>query len=322
MKFVQALTAALPGWSETDGVSYGTTDGYTFCVARHEGLGAYVTAFLVGTAAISMDTVMDFVRANKEEYRLYGKPKISEKTITIELNKTFGIAKAEEVISFLPVFASFLKENELKPGCVGCDKEGLHDFYSVEDALVCLCDDCAAAMSEEKDEEIQLSSQGSRVSGVIGAFLGGLVGTIPWIILSLLGYVASLGGLAISYAAFYGYKLLKGRLDSRAFIIAINILVVVIMTFVATILSECAVYLADVGAAGYDGGSLMELLRLAFRMPFDPELAAVTEIWRVLGTSYLFSGLGTLACLLDLGKRLKNVQTRVEKADTGGSGPA
>ena len=320
MKFAQALTSAMPGWYESDGVIYGTKDGYAFCVARHEGLGVYVTALLAGTEAVSIDTVTDFVRANKEEYRLYGKPKMSDISITIELNKSFGVAKVEEVINFLPVFASFLKESGLKPGCVGCRKEGLYDFYSVEDTFVCLCDDCAAAMSEEKDEEIQLSSQGSRVSGVIGAFLGGLVGTIPWIILSLLGYVASLGGLAISFAAFYGYKLLKGRLDSRAFIIVINILVVVVMTFVATILSECAVYLADVGTAGYDG-SLMELLRFAFTMPFDPELAAITEIWRVLGTSYLFSGLGTLACLLDLGKRMKNSQTRVEKADSGRPGP-
>lgn len=321
MKFSQALTAGMPGWNESDGVIYGPKDGFAFCVVRHQGLGAFVTALLAGTEAVSMDTVVDFVRANKETYRLYGKPKMSEISITIELNKTFGVAKAEDVINFLPLFASFLKENGLKPGCVGCNKEGLFDFYSVEDTFLCLCDDCAAAMSEEKDEEIQLSSQGSRVSGVIGAFLGGLVGTIPWIILGLLGYVASLGGLAISFASFYGYKLLKGRLDSRAFIIVINILVVAIMTFVATILSECAVYLADVGATGYDG-SLMELLRFAFRMPFDPELAAITEIWRVMGTSYFFSALGTLVFLLDLGKSLKNSQARVEKVNTDGSDPA
>lgn len=314
MGFSEAL-AQMPGWGVSDGVAYGTCDGYAFSVVRHEGLGAYVTAWLAGTGAVSMDAVKDFVKANKDAYRLFGKPRMTENCIVIELNKAFGVAKPEEVIAFLPVFAAFLKQNGLKPGCLNCGKEGLYGFYTVEGACVCLCGACAAEAAEQKDEQIQAGGEGSRVTGVIGAFLGGLAGTVPWIILSLLGYVASLGGVAISFASYYGYKLLKGRLDSRAFIIAVNILVVVVMTFVATMLSECAVYLRDAGAAGY-GGNLMELIRFAFTIPFDPELAEASEIWRVLGTSYLFSGIGAAAFIHSLGKKLKNAQARVQKAET------
>lgn len=46
--------------------------------------------------------------------------------------------------------------------------------------------------------------------GVAGAFLGALVGVIPWVLSGFLGFQLWLFGILVSVAAFYGYRQLRG----------------------------------------------------------------------------------------------------------------
>ena len=72
----------------------------------------------------------------------------------------------------------------------------------------------------------------NKVLGTIGAIIGACLGIIVWCLIGKLGYIAWIGGLAISGLSFGGYYLL-GKDFSKAGIIIVVVLIIV-SVYVAT----------------------------------------------------------------------------------------
>ena len=54
------------------------------------------------------------------------------------------------------------------------------------------------------------------ITGIIGAIIGGLIASLPWIIFYVyLDMLWSLLAIPIALGAFYGYKLFKGKVDKK-----------------------------------------------------------------------------------------------------------
>ena len=71
--------------------------------------------------------------------------------------------------------------------------------------------------------------------GIIGAILGALVGSIPWIISYVyLEYIFSVLSLVIGFGSYYGYKLFKGKMTKKVPLIIsiISVLTIVVVTLV------------------------------------------------------------------------------------------
>ncbi len=80
-----------------------------------------------------------------------------------------------------------------------------------------------------------VKKEGSYLSGIIGAIIGGAIATIPWVLVYVYGnLMLSLLALLIGAGEFYGYKLFKGKLDKKLPIIII-VLALIIVT-IATLL--------------------------------------------------------------------------------------
>lgn len=80
-----------------------------------------------------------------------------------------------------------------------------------------------------------MNKEGSYVLGIIGAFVGGMVATVPWILMYVYGQmILSLLAIIIGLCSFYGYKLCKGKMSKKVPIIitVISLLSVSIATFV------------------------------------------------------------------------------------------
>lgn len=74
----------------------------------------------------------------------------------------------------------------------------------------------------------------SYITGTLGAILGGAIASIPWVLMYVYGnMILSLLAVIIGAGAFYGYKLCKGKMDTKLpmIIMIISILVVTIITF-------------------------------------------------------------------------------------------
>ena len=86
------------------------------------------------------------------------------------------------------------------------------------------CDHCGFPIkSGEKRENI--------IAGIVGAFLGALIGAACIILISMLGYIASVSGLILAVCSLKGYELLAGKLSGKG--IAISILFMLVTPYIA-----------------------------------------------------------------------------------------
>ncbi len=81
------------------------------------------------------------------------------------------------------------------------------------------------------EEKVEIKNE-SYLLGIIGAILGGLICSLPWIIVYVyLNFMWSFLAFIIGYGAFKGYELFKGKMDkSVPYIIGIVTIICVIVS--------------------------------------------------------------------------------------------
>ena len=135
--------------------------------------------------------------------------KQSSESIVVTLRKTRKLLQVENMNVVLQAVISAAKENNVVPNisCVNCGKQ-TEDIALFADVACPLCASCV-----QKIEENNRSYKGSPVAyvtGIIGALLGALIGSIPWIVIYHLGWILSILAALIAVCSFQGYKLFRG----------------------------------------------------------------------------------------------------------------
>ena len=60
---------------------------------------------------------------------------------------------------------------------------------------------------------INNAPQGSYITGIIGAVIGGAIASLPWVLVYVYGnMIVAILAVLIALGAFYGYKLVKGKM--------------------------------------------------------------------------------------------------------------
>lgn len=139
---------------------------------------------------------------------------------------------------------------------------------------------------EQKERETRRESL---VAGLVGAFLGSLLGMACIIVVSQLGYVASLCGVVMAVCTLKGYELLGGVLSRKG--AAAAGIITVVMTYVAYQI-DCAIQVAV--AAEVD-------VFLVFRnmgMLLEGGYLDTRAYWGGLALLYLFTLLGAAPLLI------------------------
>ncbi len=76
----------------------------------------------------------------------------------------------------------------------------------------------------------------SFLMGIIGAFLGAVIGSIPWLVVLNAGWLIGWLAFLTGYVSFYGYKLFKGPKNHKfavGVIWSLSLLVILAMNFVS-----------------------------------------------------------------------------------------
>lgn len=92
------------------------------------------------------------------------------------------------------------------------------------------CGSCGAAVTKENAPAAQMPAKEEKpenvLTGTIGALLGAILGGAVIILMSRLGYVAGLSGLAVAISTLTGYEILGHRKPAKGLIICLLIMAV------------------------------------------------------------------------------------------------
>ena len=146
--------------------------------------------------------------------------------------------------------------------------------------------------------------------GIIGGVIGGLIATIPWILLYVYGgFMFSLLAALVAFGANIGYRFLKGPIDKKLPII-ISVISVLSVVFV-TLLVIPILMLMDVGAAA-------SLENLQYLYTENPEFVA--EHFKNLAIAIVFTFIGIAGVIRNIKDEINGVRRVevIEKIDEDG----
>lgn len=138
-------------------------------------------------------------------------------------------------------------------------------------------------------EEQRKKRQENIVAGVVGAFLGTLLGVVCTVVIGQLGYVASVSGLIMAVGALKGYELLGGRLSKKGAVI--SSVLILVMTWLAHRLTWAIALTSAAGLGVFESfQTIPELL--------EAGLLEGPAYWGDLVMLYLFTLLGAVPTII------------------------
>lgn len=126
-------------------------------------------------------------------------------------------------------------------------------------------------------------------AGVVGAFLGSLIGVACTVIIGQMGYVASISGLVMAVCALKGYEMLGGTLSKKG--AAVSSVLILLMTFFAHRLTWAISIASEL-----DWGVLEAYRSISFLL--ERGMLESAAYWGDLAMLYLFTLLGAVPTIL------------------------
>lgn len=135
-------------------------------------------------------------------------------------NLGFTLETLEKVLSFC-------SSNGMVPCCQNCGEQTQTSVMSVDGEPFILCNTCCLDV-QNGVEEVKAEIKDKKVNyfgGIVGAFLGSLVGVVLWVIIYHMGYIAAVSGLAFAICTIKGFEMFGGKLNVPGVIISLVIAV-------------------------------------------------------------------------------------------------
>jgi hypothetical protein len=275
------------GFTVRGAQAWGTVDGYWFQVA----LPAY------GANALKIRTAVRYPDETAASAVGAALTKMSRDNPSLNCTRNGGVAeldvkkgmggfKTQEVEGFMRMAAAAFREAGAEPACLNCGDSAPDSFVMVNGTAMKLCSKCRAEIEGTivQGAEAHAAAQNNYLRGALGAVLGALVGSIAWIVIGLLGYIAAIGGVAISFCAIKGYQLMKGKVTKLA--VLIICLVSIVVMIAAVFITLDIVVLKDNPQAGF--GNVMQAI---FQMLFvDADVTSEVVKDCLLGLLFLAIG--------------------------------
>lgn len=154
-----------------------------------------------------------------------------------------------------------------------------------------------------EEENVIKKAQGSYLTGIIGAIIGGAIATIPWVLMYVYGgMMLSILAALIAAGEFYGYKLLKGKM-SKGLPAILMVLALVIVT-VATLVVIPGLLIQKEGLSV----SIANIEKLYSNEEFATAIMkdfVISVIFTILGASIITTNIKKQLANAEKGKEIK-----------------
>lgn len=297
------------------GYAWGQIDRYIFVL--DEGVGYIGVTINISVASDDdrRDSISGFISNNYNKYNVKSCI-LNHSSIVVQIKDIVNAKKY--VISFIDDILQKLKDLDV-PGadvCVVCREDNgdmLHNV-KIDTGIAKMhqkCFDEVKKITDDKQKEFHQEEKNHFI-GTIGALIGGIIGTIPWVIVYMLGFFVGWLGFIIGIAANKGYELFRGK-NSRAkpFII---IIIVIICVLLAQVTCEIITLNDYLKSEGINDVGVFDMLRGLGEIFANEAGYRESVILNVL-LGLLFAGLGTFSMIKKMLKQRKGNVSKIEMLD-------
>lgn len=255
-------------YDNVNNVLYGQKDGYDIIIyAADAGHPYLLSIHTAAKNAYGANLTKEQLKEPAKTVKSLGVCSQDGNNIFITVNAAMGKSVNQEklhssVSEGLSVFTAFLREKGFTPCCSICGKDEEVSGHRSGGFYYHLCPECATSMRTEI-ATTKSEKQENVIGGIIGALLGSLVGVVCIVLLSQLGYVASLSGVVMALGVLKGYELLGGKLTKKGIIICV--VVMLAMTYLGD-RANWALLLFTEGGGSDAGFSVFECYRIVPQM--------------------------------------------------------
>lgn len=287
-KIIRILAEA-NGWKQNGQTTIGMNQKYWYSVTQTGSLSpVFVTTALADIQAITHEQLKSAVMSKKKIYKIIdfnATESILIFKVNYQLNAERCAGRINELMRELSIIFSRLG---LESACGLCADKAHLEFVRFGDLVGGICSECQNRLNQEYAEiKGKNANDGNYVSGTIGALLGAMIGSALWLLVSYLGYYASIVGLAMAFLAQAGYRLSRGRIQKGMPWIVLGSVVIGILVANAI---EIAIGLSQDPEIGI---SLLDALLIAPQAFFNTEMFYVGAVWKEVAIGLFFALLGS-----------------------------
>lgn len=224
--------ASIKGWRIEKNRAYGEENGYIFTLIDGQGFKAFLSP-LPSTDEYNQKDVLDYLDKNKKMLGI-SEFMFDNEVLIIKLKETLTSTKIETMNNLLKELTDFLKSKGIKGKecCIFCSNDNAEQTVYIDNIMYSAHGECYLHQKnvvEEATREYEAEDK-NYFLGFIGALIGGIVCSIPWIIVQVfLNRIASVLAALIGVGALKAYYMFKGKLGrGTRWIIALCTLISVV----------------------------------------------------------------------------------------------
>ncbi len=201
-------------------VAYGMIDGYKYLVNF---LSSQKQYSIMLTVHGDNEDILTTYLTSLEQNPIINWSFYRNQSMVINVKNTNELT-VTDLESLMKDISAFCHTNRYVQSCPQCQEEKSVDVCSVNGENILICPECFEKITVNQPVEKSVNLP----MGILGAFVGSLIGVAVWVIIYKLGYVAGITGFVMSVCCFKGYELLGGRIDKKGVYIALAIAIVML----------------------------------------------------------------------------------------------
>lgn len=290
-------------FSEEDGALWGELQGYPVVVYLPD--ENYPQTFQAVFGGNLHGRTMD--KADAKELRKSVKGITNVEPTATSVSVVFRTSNAHDAAALLSAAANGLRQKGFTRGCQHCGKDVPTVGANVAGAYMSLCDECFETLRGQMEvSHGQYQARRENVlAGTVGALLGSDLGVAAIVIVSRLGYVASVTGLVMAVCTLLGYEKLGGKLTKKGVVICSIIMLA--MTYVANQIDWAILIMQEFKIPFFQAYQSISVL-------LDYEAIEAGDYWGNLALIYVFLLLGAVPMIIS---KLRNqaVKDKISRMD-------
>lgn len=207
-------------FEKAQNVIHGTYRGIDLLIVPMDAENQYQIQFYANPQAIeNKEGFLEYLGSMPADYPFVHHAGYNGSNLVSVFVLSKGAEDKDNLTAAISDLVSKCTEYGLHNCCAHCKSNSPLHAVAVDQTPLLLCDNCLSQVmgrmggKRQREENVLL--------GLIGAIVGVLLGSVLWVVIGQIGFIAGIAGFAIVYGGMKGYELLGGRLSKAGIVICV-----------------------------------------------------------------------------------------------------